>query len=452
MDKRLHVGIDDTDSPKGGCTTYVSALIVEKLLKEFSGEIRFLDYPNLVRLNPNVPWKTRGNGAVALRIQVSSATLQEAQDLIFEIVENNSFVEEGAQPAVVFLEGSLTKEALDFGERALLEVIGQEEAKALAKRLGARICSLSGGRGIVGALGAVCNPLKEDHTFELLAYRTPQKRGTPRQVSAESVFKMDEAMKDLTFNNVDPETGRILITPRGPDPVLFGVRGETPEAVLQAASMIEVAEPIERWIIFRTNQGTDAHLRMRRKVYQLTPYTPARVLAKVRSEPKIIAGGHVWLLVGDETGCVECMAYEPSGILRNAVLKLRRGDVVEVFGGVRPPRGERPTTINLEKVRVVKLTPQCIVKNPICPSCGKRVKSAGKAKGYMCSRCGWRGDAEREKIALKRELSPGLYASSPRSQRHLTKPLCRYGREKEEALTRLIPKWWGLGKPAPLNR
>jgi len=29
----LHIGIDDTDSPRGGCTTYIAALLVERLLE-----------------------------------------------------------------------------------------------------------------------------------------------------------------------------------------------------------------------------------------------------------------------------------------------------------------------------------------------------------------------------------------------------------------------------------
>jgi hypothetical protein len=32
----MHIGLDDTDSTKGGCTTYLAALLVEKL-----GELAF---------------------------------------------------------------------------------------------------------------------------------------------------------------------------------------------------------------------------------------------------------------------------------------------------------------------------------------------------------------------------------------------------------------------------
>ena len=63
---RIHLGIDDTDSLAGGCTTRVAVDLVRTLTSKGA---TFLDYPNLIRLNPNVPWKTRGNGAVCLRIE-----------------------------------------------------------------------------------------------------------------------------------------------------------------------------------------------------------------------------------------------------------------------------------------------------------------------------------------------------------------------------------------------
>ena len=56
----LHIGIDDTDSVDGGCTTWVATEIIKEL-----SEFDLIGSPRLVRLNPNVPWKTRGNGAVS---------------------------------------------------------------------------------------------------------------------------------------------------------------------------------------------------------------------------------------------------------------------------------------------------------------------------------------------------------------------------------------------------
>ncbi|MGH9879245.1 MAG: DNA-binding protein, partial [Nitrososphaerales archaeon] len=81
----LYIGFDDTDSRQGMCTTYLAYKVVDFLLKR---NARFLDYPLLIRLNPNIPWKTRGNGAVALRVEVDNEekVIEGAKSL----VENNS--------------------------------------------------------------------------------------------------------------------------------------------------------------------------------------------------------------------------------------------------------------------------------------------------------------------------------------------------------------------------
>ena len=65
----IHLGLDDTDSDDGMCTTYLITLILEELLKE---KIKVLDYPNLIRLNPNIPWRTRGNASLCLRLETNN--------------------------------------------------------------------------------------------------------------------------------------------------------------------------------------------------------------------------------------------------------------------------------------------------------------------------------------------------------------------------------------------
>jgi len=62
----LNIGFDDTDSPTGMCTTFLAYKIVDLLQKQ---KTEFLDFPKLIRFNPNIPWKTRGNGAVSLKIK-----------------------------------------------------------------------------------------------------------------------------------------------------------------------------------------------------------------------------------------------------------------------------------------------------------------------------------------------------------------------------------------------
>ena len=62
----LWIGLDDTDSKKGGCTTYIGALLIRRLKRL---GLRLAGFPRLIRLNPNCPFKTRGNAAIALRLR-----------------------------------------------------------------------------------------------------------------------------------------------------------------------------------------------------------------------------------------------------------------------------------------------------------------------------------------------------------------------------------------------
>ena len=77
----LNIGFDDTDSPTGMCTTFLAYKIVDLLQKQ---KTEFLDFPKLIRFNPNIPWKTRGNGAVSLKIKTRNPSKIKNQ-----IKENN---------------------------------------------------------------------------------------------------------------------------------------------------------------------------------------------------------------------------------------------------------------------------------------------------------------------------------------------------------------------------
>jgi tRNA(Ile2)-agmatinylcytidine synthase len=436
---KLHIGFDDTDSPNGGCTTYIAALLVEKLS---SMGVSFTDYPSLVRLNPNVPWKTRGNGALCLRIECPEDSVDRIKETVITTVEANSELGYGGtDPGIVFVLGDVSQEIRDFAKKAEQTLLTIEEALKLAKKVRAEAVGFKKGRGIIGGLAAIGEDLSGDHTFEILSYRTPENRDKPRRVQVSSVKTMD-AKSPLTFNNVDPETGRILITPRGPDPILCGVRGETPEAVKQAYEMVTVDEPVERWMIFRTNQGTDAHLRKVSAVKEIELYNPVVSQGVVSKNPMVIQGGHVIFAIKDDTGEVDCAAYAPTVTLCKTARKLMTGDVLKVCGGVHSSSSEHQLTINLEKMNVLELAPSVSFVNPSCPECGTRVKSMGKNQGFRCDKCGFCSSGLKKlEVRVERGLERGLYITSPRSQRHLTKPHCRYGREKAGAPKTMIENW-----------
>jgi tRNA(Ile2)-agmatinylcytidine synthase len=422
----LHIGLDDTDSPEGGCTTYVAAVLVEHLIgigAEFSG------YPTLLRLNPNTPWKTRGNAAVCLRLKIDESKYQVVREFVKGLVDKYGELScENTNPGVVFLKGDVPDEIKAYSDVVVKSLVEKKMATDLIEAHSLDHLEYKNGRGLIGALAAIGGTLERDFTYELLTYRTPENWGTPRKVDQDSIIKMDEALSECTYNNLD-EKGKPMILPRGPDPVLYGVRGETPEDIHNAMGMIEPLEDVERWMICKTNQGTDQHFGNAIKISELEPYNPAVVEGRVASKPKTIEGGHVFFQIKDESGAVDCAAYEPTGSFRNDVRKLLPGDQVTIFSGVSLHEDE--LTLNIEKLVLHELVPKISVIKPKCPECGGSTGSMGAGQGLRCKKCGYRGDElVEELVEQERELKPGIYLPDMGAHRHLTKPYPRYGREK----------------------
>ncbi|HKZ94301.1 MAG TPA: tRNA(Ile)(2)-agmatinylcytidine synthase [Candidatus Bathyarchaeia archaeon] len=442
----LHIGIDDTDSPQAGCTTYVASLLVERL---HALGVLFIDYPNLVRLNPNVPWKTRGNGALCLRVRCDEAQVEDIVEVVVDAVETNSDLSHaGTEPGLVLLPGEkISVELTAFAKKAIQGIVKMKNALNLISEYKAEAVGFKTGRGIIGALAAVGETLAEDHTFELIAYRVPANYGTRRRVDADSVFKMNEKTEPFTFNNIDSEKRRILISPHGPDPILYGIRGQTANIVKKAHQMVRCFEPVERWTVFRTNHGTDAHLRQVASIKDIRAYHPVVVKGAVSKPPWIVPRRHVVFTIKDATGQIDCAAYEPTGGLRRKASELIVGDAIEACGGVRSGSRTGPMTVNLEKFQVTRLEPKLAFMNPLCLRCGKRMKSMGAGQGFRCGRCGFRSvKVKKHMTEIKRGLESELYVTSPRSQRHLTKPLSRYGMENMHKPRRMVLQWFWVNK------
>ncbi len=406
----LHIGIDDTDSAKQGmCTTYIAALAKEKLEK--LGVVREI---RLVRLNPNIKYKTRGNASVAIAIETDK--VREVKKAVINIVKDNAvFSDPNTNPGVVFFEGE--PEVLrDFYFRALRDIVTIEEAETLAEAEGAEYIKYKLGRGIIGALAAIGADL-EEHTFEAIAYRARKNWGKPRNLDKKSVFEMDALTFPLTFNNIDHSEDKVLIAPHTPCPVLFGIRGFSDEVVRNAIEMITVDEKVEKVQIFKTNQGTDAHLQKVESIAEVRPYSSIVVEGTVIKKPWIISGGHVFFEIEDRTGILRCAAFEPTKNFREVILRLIEGDRVVAHGGVS---NKSVLTVNLEKLYVKKLVKERKV-NPACPMCGKNMESSGRGQGYRCRKCGTRAQ-EKVMETFERYIEEKLYSAPPIAMRHLSKP------------------------------
>jgi tRNA(Ile2)-agmatinylcytidine synthase len=415
----LHIGIDDTDSREGMCTTHLAARLQERL-----GRFSEVSCLRLIRLNPNVPWKTRGNAAVSLCLRTRRP--ERAKDQTLSLVEEGSTLEdEKTHPGVVFVEGE--DPPLSFRihyQKALHRLLDPGDAAALAVREGAEVHRYKEGRGIVGALAAVGCELTE-RTYEIIAYREPERWGTERRIDPSSVRRMDALTRPHTFNNVDPESGRILIAPRTPCPILFGIRGTDPRTLWEAFRMVDPGEAVGGVALFETNQGTDAHLEEVRRISEARPRASVLLEGWVASAPKTLPGGHVIFTLTDGEETIDCAAYRQSGSFRRVVRRLRVGDRVRVAGGVR---SDPKKTINLEKLYLSRIGAAWEERNPLCPGCGRRMESAGRGQGYRCRRCRRKAEGK-ERIPLPREIEEGWYQVPPGAMRHLSRPLSHAPRQ-----------------------
>jgi tRNA(Ile2)-agmatinylcytidine synthase len=283
--------------------------------------------------------------------------------------------------------------------------------------------------------------LYNDHTYEYLAYRDLEKTNEERGVDVESVIAMDIHLGDYVFSNLD-EKKRILIEPRGPDPVLYGIRGETAAAVVEAASLVRSTQSVERWLVFRTNQATSEHLIHKVRVGDLRPYMAVMVQGYVGTKPTIFEGGFVVFGIKDETGSIDCAAYEPTRQFRDIVSQLQIGDEVRVHASVRPKSRTHGRTLNLEGLEILHLSPEIKSENPLCPECSKRMKSAGSGKGFKCPKCGYRNrEGTKLEESIERKIGTGLYLPPLSAHRHLTRPLSRLRLNNSDQSFDLVGKW-----------
>lgn len=432
----MWLGVDDTDSSEGMCTTYLAGDLAAAI-NELGLEV--IGMPRLVRLNPNVPWKTRGNGAVALHLghgkgertcigEVDGTrygytrcgengdmdAVLDAADAVLQ--RRAMFDGEDTNPGLVVVPEQLPA---SLYEQAVHGVVEQRTARQMVAAASGRCIGYKNGRGVIGAAAATAwRP--GDATYELITYRN----GGRRWVDEQSVQEMDRRYPS-TFDSYDYDNGHVQITPHSPCPVLYGIRGDD-ASVLPEAMRHVTASTVARWLLFETNQATDDHLQ-RRCISEITPYRSVTVTGTVAEVPHTMEGGHVVFPLSDGD-TIDCMAYEPTKQFRDVVRQLRPGDRVTVCGGVRPS----PPTINLEKIRVHSLA-ACHQKreNPVCPACGKHMKSRGRNQGYRCPICSRRADEDEARFErVQRTLQPGWYEVPVAARRHLAKPLHRLRRSE----------------------
>ena len=428
------LSVDDVDSRHGGCTTHFTALLLAELSR--NPNIMLIDYPLLVRLNPAIPWKTRGNAAVVLRLAgyIDEEELLELASWLASEYSSGLPRPAAKSPGIIVYRGRPSIEPLRrLYVKGLTGVVTRDVAETILAKVGA---VYKGGRGIVGAASSIAALTEEDdYTFELLVYRDPDVWGSRRCLDLEKLKSIERALPPCVFNNYDYATNTVLATPHGPDPVLAGFRGDCPEHL--PAYINALCEKPYMMVVFRSNQHTDAHAI---PISKPTVYSTGVFKAKVSSSPRVIAGGHVKVnALINNTYPSTLLFYRETGPLNKAARLLHPGDEVEVLASVKPSGSTGEAFLAVEKMRVLSTTDDIKQVPPTCPWCGTKMKSKGKRGGYVCNACGWR-TSKKVTVVIHSRLLPGVYAPHDSRVSHLAAP--PYRRPKR-------PKTFPLIEPTP---
>jgi tRNA(Ile2)-agmatinylcytidine synthase len=427
------LAFDDTDGPGGGCTTHAAFHVLLAL-----PELALRGLPRLVRLNPNVPWKTRGNGAVVLPLalpegpQARVGELRGREVLAFP---------DGRPPAAgaagdvvdrawAALRGLAQKEALPgvaaFAEpppaaaywQAVRTFVHPEEARSAVAELGAPHRASGDGRALVGCLAAAAWP-GPPSSFEVLAYREPRRWAGPRAIDPAPLLRLDAT--GATFHTSDPAARRLACVPRTPDPVLCGLRGRDPERLLEAALPALAAaaqEPVDGWLLWASNQASGDHVTPVARLDETPPLGTAEVEATVEAPAERRPGGHAYVALRDGAGQrFEAVAFEPTHAFRDVLSALLPGDRVQAVGAVAEG------LLKLEKLRVAAPAPHRVKRNPDCPRCRRRMRSKGPSTGFRCSGCKARlPPSSVEWLESPRGIGTEWHEPPVMARRHLHRP------------------------------
>ena len=369
----MWLGIDDTDSLEGGCTTLVFHELLNALPCDH-GE------PRLTRLWPFAAQRTRGNASLSVEIY--------CDDSIVEWLDG--YWNENILP----LKGKISES--DHSERkqypsdpgmTLFQKQPDEDYYWEAVRGNADFYNGGhqwGGKGRIGA-AASCAWRAKTSTWEGIAWRLQE-----RYVSEDALKLVDDI--EGTFLCRDPRTKRGLISPRGPCPVMFGVRATTRDVANQATEiLVQNSAPTVGSRIFLTNQATGDHI--------------DSIRSSIVETKEILKGGHV-IING------KLIAFSESGDVNKLAQWVEIGDEIDWMGL------EYEYKFHLEALRITASNRNV---RPLC-HCGTRMKSMGANQGVRCPKC---KEKSNEKWTTENREPPiSGWAQPPvDKRRHLAKSL-----------------------------
>ena len=388
------LGLDDTDSLAGGCTTAVFHDLLNGLPDSTS-----IGTPRLVRLWPFAQRRTRGNAALGIELQTEDVGelirhldawwSNHIAPFAGEVAPSDVSPREQspASPGMVWFENQPPSE---FYQKAVRTEVTLDELPTPERSWG--------GHGRIGATAAVSWKGKEC-TWEAIAWRL-EGADSARRVDHATVEAVD-GWPEIVFSR-DPRRGTSLIAPRGRSPVLFGLRATSKEAAEKGCRLLVQSEETERvrgWRVFQTNQASGDHLgdHWLLKVQDV-------LTDPVRKHAQITTNGP------------DVLCYAEGGPVNALARWLQEGDVIEVAGLI-----DHDEQIHAERLKLKSWVPRSR-QRPLCPDCQVRMKSMGAGQGIRCPKCKRREGDEWIDIPgsppFRTWVEPPLDA-----RRHLSRPL-----------------------------
>ena len=215
---------------------------------------------------PFAPRRTRGNGALSAVIELDSEShetlFRECKTWFEELLIEHSLASQGLEHASPVLLICASDPPPHWYNETVKGLVDLEPRLAEIEAMG--LTMLSGNRkwGAIGASAAVAWSPQNDSTWELIAWRDPERIGTNRKITSRAVHELEQ-YHPRTFVNRDPTKGKGLIAPRTPCPVLYGIRGDSAQSVEHAHSWLQSRTDVElsnRYAIHVTNQLSDDHV------------------------------------------------------------------------------------------------------------------------------------------------------------------------------------------------
>lgn len=144
---RVIIGIDDTDTKEAGASWVVAMQLGMSCPKG-----RFLEH-KIIQLNPKVPNKTTNCCSSAVSFAVREEEIPELIEYAVDFVHRHSYSEDAV--LTVFQGLEVPERLREFGWSCKSVLYTTEDAVRVAEECGIQIISVTGQKGVIGAVAAI---------------------------------------------------------------------------------------------------------------------------------------------------------------------------------------------------------------------------------------------------------------------------------------------------------